>query len=117
MVPQPQIRTAEGKEMLLDDVLGPGFAVLVGAARAAQAAPLLQGKPWSDLRARVVVLGDKAPDGAVAVQPLSPVLDAYADQVLLIRPDRYVAASVKVDELEKGGEAIRKLIAETFGVN
>jgi len=115
MISQPCVR-ADGKDVLLDDVLGPGFALLVRSPRAETVVPLLQQKPWSDLGARIVVMGGKAPAGAVAVQELSPNprLAAYGDHVLLLRPDRYVAACVKVDELEKGGEAVGKMIASTF---
>lgn len=115
MIPQPRVRTANGKDERLDDVLGHGFALLVHASRADQVVPLLQRKPWTDLDARIVVLGNTAPAGAVAVQPLSSAFDAYTDQVLVLRPDRYVAACIPVGNLDKGGEAVGKLIADTFG--
>lgn len=115
MLPQPRVRS-EGKDVLLDEVLGPGFALLVKSSRAETVVPLLQDKLWRDLGARIVVMGSKAPAGAIAVQMLSPVprFDAYDDHVLLLRPDRYVAACVTVDELTKGGEAVGQLIASTF---
>lgn len=115
MLPQPRVR-ANGRDVLLDEVLGSGFALLVRSPRAVTVVPLLQGKPWSDLAARIVVMADKAPSGAVAVQELSPDprLSAFSDHVLLLRPDRYVAACMPVDHLETGGEAVGKLIAATF---
>lgn len=115
MIPQPRVR-ADGRDVLLDEVLGPGFALLVRSPRAEAVVPLLQRKPWNELAARIVVMGDRAPAGAVVVEELSPTprLAAYSDHVLLLRPDRYVAACVNVDELEKGGAALGKLIASTF---
>ncbi len=116
MIPQPRVRDAQGRDVRLDDVLGDGFALMVRSPRVAAVVPLLQSKPWGDLNARIVVMGDHAPAGAVAAQELSPNprLAAYNDHVLLIRPDRYVAACVKVDELEKGAAEIQKLIRGTF---
>jgi 3-(3-hydroxy-phenyl)propionate hydroxylase len=116
MFPQPRVRTEDGREVLLDEVLGEGFALLVRSPRAGRVVPLLQGKPWRDLKARIVVMGDKAPAGAAAVQELTPHprLAVYGDHVLLLRPDRYVAACIPVGDLEKGATAVRKLIAETF---
>lgn len=115
MLPQPRVRS-DGHDVLLDEVLGPGFALLVNSPRAETVVPLLRGKPWSDLGARIIVMDAKAPHGAIAAQKLSPVprLDAYSDHVLLLRPDRYVAACIPVGELEKDGTAVAKLIAATF---
>jgi 3-(3-hydroxy-phenyl)propionate hydroxylase len=115
MLPQPRVR-ADGRDVLLDEVLGPGFALLVNSPRAETVVPLLQGKPWSDLGARIVVMGGRASAGALAVQALSPVprFDAYNDHVLLLRPDRYVAACIPVSDLDKSATAVGKLIAETF---
>jgi 3-(3-hydroxy-phenyl)propionate hydroxylase len=116
MVPQPRVRDGEGREVLLDDVLGPGFALLVRSSRAATAVPRLKGKPWRDLDARIVVMADTVPAEALAARELSPDprLASLNDHVLLLRPDRYVAACMRVDELEKGAEAVGKLIAATF---
>ena len=118
MIPQPRVRTADGKEVRLDDLLGQGFALLVSSPRAADVVPQLLAEPWSDLGARIVILADKAPAGAVAIPPASfgGRLDGYDDHVLVLRPDRYVTACVKVDELAQGGAAVGKLIAETFQV-
>jgi 3-(3-hydroxy-phenyl)propionate hydroxylase len=116
LFPQPHVLTADGRETLLDDVLGPGFALLLRSPRAAAIAPLLQGPPWNDLDARIVVMGASAPAGAVAVQELSPNprLAAFNDHVLVLRPDHYVAACIPVDDLAEGSAAVASLIAETF---
>lgn len=118
MFPQPSVLTADGREVLLDDVLGEGFALVVRSPRADAVLPLLNAAPWRDLGARIVVMTDAAaaPAGVTAVRELgaNPRLAAYRDHVILLRPDRYVAACVKIDELEKGGEAVGKLIAATF---
>jgi 3-(3-hydroxy-phenyl)propionate hydroxylase len=115
MFPQPRVMTPEG-EKRLDDVLGPGFSLLVRSPRAREIVPQLKAKLWSELAPRIVVFGGDAIEGAVAVRELTPNprLAAYSDHVLLLRPDRYVAACVAVDDLHKGAETLGKLIASTF---
>ena len=109
MFPQPRVMTDTG-ERRLDDVLGPGFALVVRSPRAAAIAPRLAGKPWSDLGARVVVLGA---GGVTEVAP-NARLAPFADHVFLLRPDRYVAACIAAAELEEGAAQVRALLAGTF---
>jgi hypothetical protein len=108
MFPQPRVR-AETGACRLDDLLGPGFALVVRSPRAAQIVPKLADKPWSDLAARVVVMGEGG------VQELEPNarLAPFGDHVFLLRPDRYVAACIPAAELEQGTERLRKLIEST----
>jgi 3-(3-hydroxy-phenyl)propionate hydroxylase len=115
MFPQPCVLTAEG-ETRLDDVLGPGFALLVRSPRAKEIVSKLMQKPWSNLNSRIVVFGDDAIEGAVSAHETksNPRFAAYSDHLILLRPDRYVAACVPADELDKGEEAISKLVTRTF---
>jgi 3-(3-hydroxy-phenyl)propionate hydroxylase len=115
MFPQPRVLTTDG-ETRLDDVLGPGFSLLVRSARAKEIVPKLMQRPWRDLKARVVVYGHDAVDGAITVREASPNprLAAYSDHVLLLRPDRYVAACFAAADLEKGAKAVAALIATSF---
>lgn len=110
LYPQPHVRTADGRDVLLDDVLGDGFSILVRSQHPDGVLPQLAGKPWSDLGARVVVLGRDVTELGAA----SPRLARYTDHVILLRPDRYVAACVKVDDVASGGEKVAALIATTF---
>lgn len=109
MFPQPRVRGETG-ERRLDDVLGPGFALVVRSPRAGEVVQRLAEKPWSDLAARVVVMGEGG------VQELAPSarLAPFADHVILLRPDRYVAACIPVAELDRGAEQVRALLAGTF---
>jgi 3-(3-hydroxy-phenyl)propionate hydroxylase len=115
MFPQPAVMTAQG-ERRLDDVLGPGFALLVRSPHAKEIVAKLKAKPWSDLDARVVVFGEGTVEGAVSAREVTPNprLAAYSDHVLLLRPDRYVAACIRVDALDEGAAAVSKLIAASF---
>jgi 3-(3-hydroxy-phenyl)propionate hydroxylase len=122
MFPQPRARTADGREVRLDDVLGPGFALLVRGPRAEAMVSALRAAPFAALNANIAVMrpeGDvrDAPAGATVVNdigPANPRLAELTDHVLLLRPDRYVAACVKADEFEAGVAKIGKLVASTF---
>ena len=110
MFPQPRVLTQDRGERRLDDVLGPGFALVVRSPRAAEIVPRLRGKPWSDLGARVVTLGE---GGVSALDAPNPRLARFADHVILLRPDRYVAACIPVRDLEKGADRVRALMEST----
>jgi 3-(3-hydroxy-phenyl)propionate hydroxylase len=110
LYPQPHVRTADGRDVLLDDVLGDGFSILVRSQRPDDVLPQLAGKPWSDLGARVVVLGRDVTELGAA----SPRLARYTDHVILLRPDRYVAACIAVGDVARGGEKVAALIASTL---
>jgi 3-(3-hydroxy-phenyl)propionate hydroxylase len=107
LLPQPRVVAPDGREVLLDELLGPGFAVLVRSLRSEAALPHLQGAPWRDLDVRVVVMPREvgAPD---------PRLARFSDHVLLLRPDRYVAACIPMGELEQGAKRVAKMIAGTW---
>ena len=114
LYPQPRV-IVEGRQIssdgvLLDEVLGDGFSILVRSTRAHEVLPLLRAAPWSQLGARIVVLGRDATE----LGPANPRLAAYNDHVILLRPDRYVAACLRVDEVARGGDKVAALIAGTF---
>ncbi|ULE31684.1 bifunctional 3-(3-hydroxy-phenyl)propionate/3-hydroxycinnamic acid hydroxylase [Mycobacterium sp. IDR2000157661] len=102
---QPRVDTRDQQNVLLDDVLGPGFAVLcwsnnlpaVLGARAfdrwrALGATFVEARPMTQLHwpghddAHVVVVGDRT--GA-----LKSWFDVYTDSVLFVRPDRCIAGA------------------------
>jgi hypothetical protein len=95
-------------------LLGPGFAVLVRSPRAANMIAALQERPWSDLGARIVAIGEGTTENAASVREIGtadPRLAQYGDHVIVLRPDRYVAACIPVDDLPKSAERVRKLVA------
>lgn len=102
---QPRVDTRDGQNLLLDDVLGPGFAVLcwsnnlpavLGDAAFARwktlGANFIEVRPMTQLHwtghddAAVTVVGDRS--GA-----LKSWFDASSDPVLFLRPDRCIAAA------------------------
>src|SRR6185312_2041576 len=99
---QPRVDTRDAQNVLLDDVLGTGFAVLCWSnnLRAvlgdeafkrwkALGAKFIEARPMTQLQwtghddADVVVVGDRA--GA-----LKSWFDVYTDSVLFLRPDRCI---------------------------
>lgn len=123
LFPQPKVLDPGGREVLLDDVLGDGFSILVRSPRPQQVLESLAGKPWRDLGARIVVMGEGAgqkssEDSGVTyvceLGPSNPRLARIADHVILLRPDRYVAACMPVDELREGGEKVAAMVKDTF---
>lgn len=120
MFPQPRVRRADGSESLLDEALGPGFALLVRSARPEAAVTALMASPWRDLGARILVMRPDgrpaAPAGVTAITALTAIDEPFSqltDHVLLLRPDRYVAACFGTDELEAGAGKVRRLVADT----
>lgn len=106
-LPQPLVLLANCEEHRLDDVLGPGFALV--RVDPPSGAPTLRvsEEPWNTLAPRVVnlLLGDRLPrdyvDGETVVADidgsLTTLLGPFRGQILLIRPDRFVAAVLPAD--------------------
>jgi 3-(3-hydroxy-phenyl)propionate hydroxylase len=93
MLVQPRLQTSEG-EVLLDDLLGPGFATLgVGCDPRTALHPddlaLLAG-----LDASLVAVG--TPDGSNDPDNVLATFVGETTCVLIVRPDRFIAQAVKV---------------------
>lgn len=107
MIPQPEIAQG-GARRMLDDLLGSGWALLAqspaaGAAMLAHAHPL-----WDRLEPARVVLDEGAMRGDDA--RLKP-LRTHRDQILILRPDRYVAAACHAAELDATADRLAGLLA------
>jgi 3-(3-hydroxy-phenyl)propionate hydroxylase len=89
LCPQPRIRTERG-EVLLDEVLGDGFAVVTRSPHPAEAFDPATRAFFAALGTTVVPLA--ADGGADADRPLAALLDDAGADALLLRPDRVVAA-------------------------
>lgn len=120
MLEQPRCLDATGRLLLLDDVLGPGFAV-IGVA--------LGDDEWSKLdRGELRSFGcrfvDVALDDTMAVDGEDPVRQGIADAdgrlqtllgpyrgtALLVRPDRYVAAIIRLAEVSNALTALEQFL-------
>lgn len=101
MLPQPRVLVADGRLVLLDDVLGPGFALLgVGCDERAWTAVTDAGLDRLAPRLVDVALDDTMPvdhDARQSVADADGGLEAAVGRargaLLLVRPDRFVAAA------------------------
>lgn len=102
LFPQPRVRTHDGCERRLDDLLGDGFAVVGPAAqrdaisRASASIAAVTGLP---VQAIGVGAGDAAVAGMQAVQDEAGALTAWlsAHGTTIVRPDHYVYGTARDD--------------------
>jgi 3-(3-hydroxy-phenyl)propionate hydroxylase len=101
MLPQPRVLTADGEAVLLDDVLSDGFALVAVGCRDDVAAAMAD-SPLSELGCKTVAvaLDDTMPVSSPAARGVADAdgrlqeeLGPLRSAVLLVRPDRYVAAA------------------------
>jgi 3-(3-hydroxy-phenyl)propionate hydroxylase len=101
MLPQPTLFNAKGDAKLLDKYIGPGFALIQYGDLSSQRLDQLQHPLWNHLDARRIVIIAKhatPPEplaGLTILHDRNDELNALlgdASTILLLRPDRYVAA-------------------------
>lgn len=99
MLPQPEVMTAQGKRVLLDEVLGTGFALLRLHDDPTKAFTLLKADFWKRLEVRFICVqpGRYPPTGSkecIVVGDVDGEMSKFLwhDQQLfvLVRPDRYI---------------------------
>jgi 3-(3-hydroxy-phenyl)propionate hydroxylase len=118
MLPQPDVIDGNGATRKLDDVLGPGFALLAIAPSGADDLAALDHPIWVRLDANPVVLTKDEPTGSdrasvVRIEdgPLRHRFDKYAGRILLVRPDRYVAAAFDARDADDIAGRLSDMIA------
>ena len=123
LLPQPMVRRADGQEVLLDEVLGNRFALLLCTARPEKGFARLRQPVWEALgAARVALLPAGSPaESAAGVEVVTETTDAlgaaladYPDHALLLRPDHYVAAAVPLGDADGASRALEALLAATW---
>lgn len=114
MMPQPTVRHADGSMIRLDDVIGPGFALIAQQDATARAMADLRDRLWPELAPTMIALADGLPATVADIATLVPepgpalaALRAHRDQIILVRPDRYVAAGFWPDDTEAAAMAFR----------
>jgi len=110
MLPQPEVIDDQGKSLRLDDVLGLGFALLFVDMDSSDIAAALDHPLWERLEARQVVLGGQTENGAASFGfpngSWPARFAAYRGRVLLVRPDRYVAAAFAPSETNETADRL-----------
>jgi len=120
MLSQPLVRTPGGDDVLLDTVLGPGFALVGLDCPAVDLQAVVRIGLWHRLSVQAVSV---ASDTSVADRHAVVLRDSrfvetlrrHRGDVLLVRPDRYIAAAVRPEELSRLEVELERLMSGTGG--
>lgn len=121
LFPQPRVRYA-GRDCLLDDFLGNGFALVALPQTHPRLFENLRSELWPSLNLQRVAIRESgdiepSPDGVTCLYQTNEGIPRALEQIppglLLIRPDRYVAAFLPADGLDAAVLAVEKLIMQT----
>ena len=106
MFPQPRVQTAAGKQVRLDEALGPWFAVLAWGGDPAAYMDAATRSLWQEAGARFVAVVPpnqvaeavrRLPSGTHVIGDATGRLKAWfsdqPDSIAILRPDRFVAAT------------------------
>jgi 3-(3-hydroxy-phenyl)propionate hydroxylase len=99
MLPQPSIHSQEDQPHLLDDLLGPGFALL--RLNSAEPEPFaeINGHPiWQRMGTRLLATGGE----------VRAALATHEDLFVLVRPDRYIYGAFRSTEADHFARAWEK---------
>jgi 3-(3-hydroxy-phenyl)propionate hydroxylase len=102
MLPQPEVKTSEGKTTLLDNILGPGFALLRLCHKPEEAFISLNADTWQRLGVRFVAIENEL-DGF----PLN-----QRDLFILVRPDRYIYGVFKEGDANAFASTFQKRLLD-----
>lgn len=119
-LPQVAVETGDGKISLSDDILGPGFSLVAIGDSATEALSHVTGLDAIRLRAKKAafytdrpVTEDRAVD-TVLMPDEDFGLRSHAGSIVLVRPDRFVAAQWSLDEALGITEQIARLCGSTI---
>jgi len=90
MLPQPEVKTAQGTKTLLDNILGTGFALLRLHGHPEEAFSSLKASTWQRLGVRFVSI-----ENEIDIFPFN-----NRDLFILVRPDRYIYAVFKEEHAD-----------------
>lgn len=123
LLPQPIVMTPSGEGKLLDDLIGPRFALIVRTADPESAFARLSQPVWRDLGAAFIAVMPPgsaprpAPPGVQVVierdLEFAAQLGGDRESVILMRPDRYAAACFPLQEAVAAAASVVELLAST----
>jgi 3-(3-hydroxy-phenyl)propionate hydroxylase len=121
LFPQPTVRS-KTREALLDDFLGDGFALLALPQTPADLFNRLPSGRWESLNTQRVAIRSQG-DSARSPEDVTTLVDEIGDftratknlppGLLVLRPDRYVAAYLSAENMEAGMRNVDELIRRT----
>ncbi len=117
MIPQPEVLASSGSTALLDNHLGHGFGLLAVDCPALDFTVALRHNFWKVLGVKGIHVVSARTDRPLRDAWVTPVdarfrelVRQHRGEVLLIRPDRYVAAAVGPHELGSLAEDFERLL-------
>jgi 3-(3-hydroxy-phenyl)propionate hydroxylase len=119
---QPQVELPGGERVLLDDVLGYGFACIGWHAQQGALAALAEAFAGIPLRVLLLVRQNEpfppaAPPGCTIVRDSDGVLEKLLSESrakgMLLRPDRYVLAFLRAEDFADEVAKVKSLLAQT----
>lgn len=121
LFPQPNVRLDDGSSAALDEVLGQGFALVMRGVPDDAAMLGLSETDWGAIVPSGVIVAPAddvslAPAGIQVVRESDPQdwVAIPTGHVFVLRPDRYVAACIPLDEWHRRRSEIASLVAATF---
>jgi 3-(3-hydroxy-phenyl)propionate hydroxylase len=120
LIPQPVAQNDAGVTLPLDAALGDGFSLLAFIDDPARFAAETAQRIWQQLGVRRILITTSGAHSSSAVTVLTVPRERLVgansrvkDLVLLLRPDRYVAAAFPLAEVEEFAARVARLCAET----
>ena len=123
LFPQPYVLQTDGRRVLLDEVLTEPFCLITCTSAPESAFHRLDQRVWADLgaqRVAVTPLGSPPMVGCgitivrAADDALATALGRHLKAILLLRPDRYVAAAFAPADAAETATRLEALIASTW---
>jgi 3-(3-hydroxy-phenyl)propionate hydroxylase len=119
MIPQPRVRSA-GEAVLLDELIGANFSILVQSRELAAFAREQSRYLWPELKPAIITLlesNPKAPwpdsDSVIEEPEVAFPLRAHRDQLLLVRPDRFAAVAFWPAQMREVVDEFRTVLHST----
>jgi len=126
LLPQPQVLRADGSLVLLDEIMGNGFALVALTENIGELSKLVRKPALARLQPKMVaVLPPNAAvpdivheDVDIVTDPSGVLADAagqVGDAVFLIRPDRYVLANFALEDAAEVADNLANLLGASPG--
>ncbi|MGH2507526.1 MAG: bifunctional 3-(3-hydroxy-phenyl)propionate/3-hydroxycinnamic acid hydroxylase [Ktedonobacteraceae bacterium] len=103
MLPQPEIDASDGQRVLLDEMLGPGFALLCPTSADTRPDATLTELPvWRRLETHLLAVGGKLPGSLLGC----------ADHYVLVRPDRFIYGAFRKEQAASFAHAFEQHVSQ-----